>query len=64
MHHVRGKDRNQSALFPVSVADLVPEDHPCRVIEAFVDTLELDELGFSNARQGRRGDLPTIPPIF
>ena len=61
MHHVRGKDRNQSALFPVSMADLVPEDHPCRVIEAFVDTLKLDELGFANARLGETGRPPYDP---
>lgn len=61
MHHVRGKDRNQSALFPVAVADLVPEDHPCRVIEAFVDTLKLDELGFANARLGGTGRPPYDP---
>jgi transposase len=61
MHHVRGKDRNQSALFPVAVADLVPEDHPCRVIEAFVDTLKLAELGFANARLGDTGRPPYDP---
>jgi hypothetical protein len=36
MGYVKGADRLQGALFPVSLDELVPDDHVCRVIEAFV----------------------------
>src|SRR5665647_2586449 len=44
---VEGADRVQSTLFPECVADWIGEDNPVRVIEVFVDELDLAELGFS-----------------
>src|SRR5208337_2705529 len=44
---VEGVDRGQSTLFPECVADWIGEDNPVRVIEVFVDELDLAELGFS-----------------
>ncbi len=44
---VEGLDRGQSTLFPETLEDLVAEDNPVRVIEAFVEALDLGELGFS-----------------
>jgi len=44
---VEGVDRGQSTLFPESVEDWVGEDNPVRVIDVFVDELDLSELGFS-----------------
>lgn len=61
MKYVSGQDRGQSTLFPVALEELVPELHACRVIEAFVDGLDLVELGFSNARLGRTGRPPYDP---
>jgi transposase len=43
---VEGTDRSQWTLFPECLEDWVDEDNPVRVIEAFVETLELGELGF------------------
>jgi transposase len=43
---VEGTDRNQSTLFPECLEDWVNEDNPVRVIDAFVDVLDLAELGF------------------
>ena len=43
---VEGLDRGQSTLFPEMLDDLVEEDNAVRVIEAFVEALELGELGF------------------
>ena len=39
MGFVRGESRDQGSLFPVSLDVLVPEDHVCRVIDAFVGSL-------------------------
>jgi len=43
---VEGSDRGQSTLFPECVADWIGEDNPVRVIEIFVEELDLAELGF------------------
>jgi transposase len=44
---VEGVDRGQSTLFPECLEDWVAEDNPVRVIDAFVDALDLGNLGFS-----------------
>lgn len=43
---VEGMDRGQSTLFPESLEDWIGEDNPVRVIDVFVDELDLAELGF------------------
>ena len=44
---VEGTDRSQSTLFPECLEDWIGEDNPVRVIDVFVDELDLAELGFS-----------------
>lgn len=44
---IEGEARTQSALLPASLADYVVEDNPVRVIDVFVDELDLRELGFA-----------------
>jgi transposase len=44
---IEGADRGQSTLFPACVEDWIGEDNPVRVIDVFVDELDLAELGFS-----------------
>jgi transposase len=43
---VEGVDRSQTTLFPDSLDDWISEDNPVRVIDAFVDALDLRALGF------------------
>jgi len=43
---VEGTDRVQSALFPECLEDWIGEDNPVRVIDVFVDELDLGGLGF------------------
>src|SRR5215813_588944 len=43
---VEGLGRGQSILFPASLDDYVSEDNPVRVVDVFVDSLNLDKLGF------------------
>ena len=43
---VQGIDRGQSTLLPECLEDWVVDDNPVRVIDAFVDALNLAELGF------------------
>jgi transposase len=55
MGYIRGEGRNQGTLFPVVLDDLVPADHVCRVIDAFVDGLLISELGFERAEAAETG---------
>ena len=44
---VEGLDRGQRTFFPETLEDFVAEDNSVRVIEAFVEALDLGGLGFS-----------------
>lgn len=61
MRYVSGQDRDQTALLPLSLEELVPADHPCRVIEAFLGMLDMAELGFTHGRLGKTGRPPHDP---
>ena len=43
---VAGTDRGQRTLFPECLEDWIGEDNPVRVIDVFVEALDLGELGF------------------
>ena len=43
---IEGADRDQATLLPECLEDWVEEDNPVRVIDAFIDELDLFELGF------------------
>jgi transposase len=43
---IEGEDRSQSTLFPEHLDDYIAEDNPVRVIDVFVDELDLSQLGF------------------
>ena len=44
---VQGETRTQMSLLPQYLDDYVTENNPVQVVEAFVDALDLDKLGFS-----------------
>ncbi|WP_180230090.1 IS1182 family transposase [Bacillus sp. AFS073361] len=46
MPFILGEDRKQINLLPYTLDDYVHEDNPVRVIDAYVDSLNLEELGF------------------
>ena len=50
-----GEDRSQSKLFPERLDDYVAEDNPVKVIEVFVDELNLNELGFDGMQPEATG---------
>jgi len=61
MAHVRGASRYQSTLFPEVLDEVVGRDDPVRVIDAFVDGLDLAELGFSKVAAEEMGRPPYAP---
>lgn len=53
-HEIRA-DYNQTLLLPPRIEDWVGEDHPARFVRAYVDSLDLKALGFSErkSQEGR-----------
>jgi len=52
---IEGENRYQSTLFPESLDDYIADDNPVRVIDAFVDGLNLKQLGFDRAEPSETG---------
>jgi transposase len=52
---VWGADRNQATLLPDRLDDYVFEDNPVRVVDVFVDELDLAALGFDGVRPAATG---------
>ncbi|WP_027627642.1 transposase [Ruminiclostridium cellobioparum] len=46
MKYIQGQNRHQIALFPDCIENYIGEDNPVRVIDAFIDGLDLSKLGF------------------
>ena len=61
MRHIIGAPRQQATLLPDTLEDYVDEDHPVRVIDAFVDILDMAALGFSKAETHITGRKPCHP---
>ena len=60
---IEGENRFQSTLFPESLEDYIAEDNAIRVVDAFVEKLVLQDLGFERAQPsdtGRPGYHPGV----
>jgi len=44
---VGGEARGQSTLFPARLDDFIAEDNPVKVVDVFVEALDLRALGFA-----------------
>ena len=61
---IEGENRNQSTLFPEAVDDYIAEDNPVRVIEAFIDELDLSALEFRGIEPQATGRPAYHPSIL
>lgn len=61
MGHRSGESRQQAALFPVMLDELVDEQALVRVVDAWVDTLDMKKLGFAKASAQVMGRPPYDP---
>lgn len=52
---VQGQSRTQSTLLPEQLDEYISENNPVRVIDVFVDELDLDRLGFKGVRPALTG---------
>jgi transposase len=62
---VEGEDRSQVTLLPKCLDDYIAEDNPVRVVDAFVEELDLQAPGFEDvepAETGRPSDHPSLLP--
>ena len=60
---VAGTEREQMTLFPARLDDYVADDNPVRAVDVFVDSLDLDRLGFIRVQpldMGRPGYDPRM----
>src|SRR5215469_3201959 len=53
--YVEGEDRCQAILFPERLDDYIAEDNPVRVIDVFVEELDLATLGFEGMQPEATG---------
>ena len=61
---VEGTDREQSTLFPECLEDWIDENNPVRVIDVFVDELDLAELGFDGVAPETTGRPAYHPSVL
>jgi transposase len=58
---IEGKDRREQLFLPECLDDYVAEDNPVRVVDVFIDELDLSGLGFADAAgTGRPGYSPAM----
>ncbi len=61
MSYVEGTSRSQIMLLPEVIDDYITAENPVRFIDAFVEGLNLEELGFKNAITKATGRPPYNP---
>ena len=61
MKYVEGQDRRQMTLLPDCLEDYIGEENPVRVFDAFVDGLDIEELGIDRAAANETGRPPYDP---
>ena len=58
MSKISGIDRTQTSAFPITLEEMITEDHPARVIDAYIEGLDLVALGIiqkGHSIEGRPG---------
>ena len=61
---VEGEDRSQVILLPECLDDFVGEDNPVRVIDVFIDELDLTGLGFDGVAPADTGRPAYHPAVL
>jgi transposase len=61
---IEGEDRHQVTLLPECLDDYIGEDNPVRVIDVFVDELDLRALGFEGVAPALTGRPSYHPAVL
>jgi hypothetical protein len=57
--YVEGLSRSQTFLLPKTIEEYVETDNPVRFIDAYVNTLDMEKLGFTHSTPRSLEDHPT-----
>jgi transposase len=61
MGYIQGEDRNQIILLPECINDYITEENTVKIIDAFVETVNLNKLEFKKAVPSKTGRPPYNP---
>ncbi len=61
MRHIQGLSRDQITLSPESLDEYITDDNPVRLLDAFVNAKDLQNLGFKRAVPEETGRPPYDP---
>src|SRR5678816_3462954 len=61
---IEGEDRGQVTLLPECLDDYIADDNPVRVVDAFVEELDLQNLGFAGAEPAATGRPSYHPAVL
>src|SRR6478752_1956921 len=61
---IEGEDRSQVTLLPERLDDYIAEDNPVRVVDAYVEELDLQEVGFEGAEPAATGRPSYHPAVL
>src|SRR5664279_6326322 len=61
---IQGEDRNQATLLPELLDDYVADTNPVRVVDVFVDELDLGQLGFEGVEPAETGRPAYHPAVL
>jgi transposase len=61
---IEGGDRGQGTLLPELLDDYVAENNPVRVVDVFVDELDLGKLGFERVQPAKTGRPAYHPAVL
>jgi transposase len=64
MAHRTGKDRLTFCLFATPLEELIAPDNMARVVDTFVDAIDLEQMGFVRVKARRRGAPPYHPAVL
>ncbi|MBX2892644.1 MAG: transposase [Saprospiraceae bacterium] len=64
MAHRTGQNRQQFGLFATPLEDMIAPDNMVRVVDAFVDAVDPEKLGFVHVRAHKRGAPPYHPALL
>ena len=62
--YIEGQDRQQVTLLPECLDDFIAEDNTVRIVDAFIDELDLVALGFEGATPASSGSPSYHPAVL
>ncbi|MDY4527582.1 MAG: hypothetical protein SPE11_06685 [Parabacteroides sp.] len=62
MNYIQGDDRRVCLLFPPCIDEYVEKDNPVRIIDKFVDGLDIESLGVNHTSVSGKGGRPPYDP--